>query len=169
MVVAMAPEGPERRHQPSEPPICPDSMTQPVPYLSFPGTCAAAMSFYEQALGGRLVTMMSYGESPMAEQCGKDSHAQILHARLELPGGYALMAGDCPGHLPFEGIKGVMLAISYDSEAEAQRVFATLSAGGQVTMPMQPTFWAKMFGMCTDRFGVSWGVNGAMLPMGSAT
>jgi len=144
-------------------------MTQPVPYLSFPGTCAAAMSFYEQALGGKLVTRMSYGESPMAEHCAKEAHGQILHARLELPGGYALMAGDCPPHLPFEGIKGVMLAISYDSEAEAQRVFTTLSAGGQVTMPMQPTFWAKTFGMCTDRFGVSWGVNGELLPMGSAT
>jgi len=140
-------------------------MTQPVPYLSFPGTCRSAMQFYEQALGGKLATCMTYGESPMAAHCAVESHAQIMHARLELPGGYSLMAGDCPSHMPFEGIKGVMLAVSYDSEAKAQEVFAALAAGGQITMPLQPTFWAKIWGMCTDRFGVSWAVNGVLLPL----
>lgn len=140
-------------------------MTQPVPYLHFPGCCTEAMRFYEQALGGKLVKLMTYGESPAAEHCAADSHHLIMHARLELPGGYSLMAGDSPSHVPHEGIRGVMLTLSYDSEARAQQVFAALAAGGSITMPLQPAFWAKIWGMCTDRFGIDWAVNGVLLPI----
>jgi PhnB protein len=30
---------------------------------------------------------------------------------------------------------------------------------------MQPTFWARRFGMCTDRFGTPWAVNGEPIPV----
>jgi PhnB protein len=72
-----------------------------------------------------------------------------------------LMAGDAPPGMPFDGIKGVMLALQFDTVAQAQAAFQALGEGGQVTMPLAPTFWARSFGMLTDRFGVSWAVNGA--------
>ena len=62
--------------------------------------------------------------------------------------------------MPYEGIKGVAIAVDYATVAEAESVFAALSEGGKVTMPMSPAFWAKRFGMCTDRFGTPWIVNG---------
>jgi PhnB protein len=37
--------------------------------------------------------------------------------------------------------------------------------GGTVHMPLGETFWADAFGMCTDRFGTPWGVNGGSKPM----
>jgi PhnB protein len=58
-----------------------------------------------------------------------------------------------------------MLALQFDSVDSAHSAFATLSEGGRVTMPLMPTFWAKTFGMLTDRFGVSWAVNGEPIPM----
>ena len=76
-----------------------------------------------------------------------------------------LFAGDPPPGMAFEGMKGVMLALQYDTVAEAHRVFDALSQGGTVTMPLAPAFWAKTFGMLTDRFGVSWAVNGEPIPM----
>jgi PhnB protein len=139
-------------------------MPQLVPYLSFPGTCATAMAFYAQALGATLERLIPNGESPMAEHFPPESHHLILHARLSLPGGGLLMAGDCPPHMTHTGIHGVTLTLNCDTEAEAQRAFAALCAGGTVQMPMQPTFWAKTWGMCVDRFGVAWIVNGALLP-----
>jgi len=140
-------------------------MTQAIAYLAFNGTCADAMRFYEQALGGKLEVLMSGAESPMAQHMPKEFAHRILHARLVLPGGGMLYGGDAPAHLPYEGIKGVSITVDYDSVAQAEKVFAALTAGGQVTMPMQPAFWAKSWGMAVDKFGTPWIVNGEPIPV----
>ena len=140
-------------------------MTQAIAYLGFDGNCADAMRFYEQALGGKLEVLMSGADSPMAEQMPKEFAHRILHARLALPGGGLLYAGDTPTNVPYEGIKGVSITVDYATVAEAERVFDALAAGGRVTMPMQEAFWAKRFGMLVDRFGTPWIVNGEPVPI----
>jgi len=140
-------------------------MPHPIAYLGFDGNCAEAMRFYERALDGKLEVLMTNGASPIAAHCPPEGHDRILHARLALPGGGVLMAGDCPMNMRHEGIKGVSLTLNYDSVAEAERVFRALADGGQVTMPMQPAFWAKSWGMLVDRFGTPWIVNGELLPI----
>ena len=140
-------------------------MPHPIAYLAFNGTCAEAMRFYERALEAKLTILMTNGQSPVAAHCTPDSLDRVMHARLELPGGGVLMAGDCRTDMPFEGIKGVSMTLNYDSVAEAERVFKALAEGGTITMPMQPSFWAKAWGMLVDRFGTPWIVNGELLPM----
>ena len=141
------------------------------PYLSYGGNTREAFRFYEQALGAKIETMMSFADMPKmpapADGCegGMPSGDGIMHACLALPGGARLMAGDAPAHMPYEGIKGAMMALQYDTTDQAQTVFHALSQGGQVTMPLAPAFWAKTFGMVTDKFGVSWAVNGEPFPM----
>jgi len=138
------------------------------PYLSFGGNTREAFEFYEKALGAKIETMMSYADMPASampsEGCadggGAPSGDGIMHACLKLPGDAMLFAGDTPPGMPYEGVKGVMLALQYDSVDQAHGAFHALSQGGQVTMPLAPAFWAKTFGMLTDRFGVSWAVNG---------
>lgn len=139
-------------------------MTQVIAYLAFDGNCAEAMRFYEHALGGRIEVMMSGGDSPMADKIPPETRHRIIHARLALPGGGLLYAGDAPTQLPYGGIHGVTIAVNFDTVAEAEAAFARLAEGGQVSMPMSDTFWARRFGMCTDRFGTPWIVNGEMLP-----
>lgn len=140
-------------------------MTQAIAYLAFNGNCAEAMRTYEKALGGKLEVLMSGADSPMAAQIPKEFADRILHARLVLPGGGMLYAGDAPAHLPYEGIKGVSITVDYATVAEAEKVFDALAAGGQVTMAMQPAFWAKRWGMLVDRFGTPWIVNGEPIPV----
>jgi len=140
-------------------------MTQAIAYLAFNGNCADAMRHYEKALGGKLEVLMSGAESPMADQIPKEFAHRILHARLALPGGGLLYAGDAPANVPYEGIKGVSIAVDYASVAEAEKVFNALADGGQVTMPMQPAFWAKRWGMLVDKFGTAWIVNGEPIPV----
>jgi PhnB protein len=138
------------------------------PYLSFGGNTREAFEFYEKALGAKIETMMSYADMPASampsEGCADGGGAPggdgIMHACLKLPGDAMLFAGDTPPGMPYEGVKGVMLALQYDSVDQAHGAFHALSQGGQVTMPLAPAFWAKTFGMLTDRFGVSWAVNG---------
>ena len=137
------------------------------PYLSFDGNTREAFAFYEKALGAKIETMMSYADMPASpapqEGCGDGPMPGgdgIMHACLSLPGGAMLFAGDTPPGMPYEGVKGVMLALQFDTTDHAQRAFDALSQGGQVTMAMAPSFWSKIFGMVTDRFGFSWAVNG---------
>ncbi len=140
-------------------------MPQPTPYLIFPGTCAEAIRFYETAIGGKIEVLMTIGNSPAAPHCPAEDADRIMHARLGLPGGGLLMAGDCPSTMPFPARQTAHVALSYDTVAEAEKVFAALSVGSEVEMPMAPSFWAKAFGMCTDRFGIGWMVNGELLPL----
>jgi PhnB protein len=140
-------------------------MPQPIPYIALNGNCAEAMRHYERALGGKLEMLMSGADSPMAAQIPKEFAQRILHARLALPDGGYLYAGDAPANVPYEGIKGVSIALSYDTTAQAQKIFDALAAGGNVTMPMQPAFWAKAFGMLVDKFGTAWIINGELQPM----
>ena len=140
-------------------------MPHPIAYLAFNGNCAEAMRFYEGALGGTLEVLMSGADSPMAAHIPKEAAHRILHARLALQDGGILFAGDAPEHVPYEGIKGVSITLNYDTIAEAHKVFSALAAGGQVTMPMQPAFWAKTWGMLVDKFGTPWIVNGELIPL----
>ena len=145
------------------------------PYLSFRNDTREAFAFYEKALGARIEAMMSYADmpAPATPDAGCADGARpggdgIMHARLALPGGAMLFAGDTPPGMPYEGVKGVMLAVQYDSIDQAHSAFHALSQGGQVTMPLAPAFWAKTFGMLTDRFGVSWAVNGEPIALPAA-
>lgn len=137
-------------------------MPQPIPYLAFDGNCADAMRIYAKALGGKL-DMLTFGQSPMAEQTPKSARDQIMHARLALEENGSLYAGDSPPGMPYQGIHGVSITLNYGSVAQADRVFKALADGGKVTMAPGPTFWAKRFGMVTDKFGCPWIVNGEMI------
>jgi PhnB protein len=140
-------------------------MPQLAAYLSYDGNCAEAMRFYAKVLGAKVQTLITYGQAPMGDQPGPPEHAdRIMHAHL-VHKDFSLMAGDAPPGVPYQGIVGAMMALSYPKAEEGRRVFDALADGGTVTMPLAETFWAETFGMVTDRFGTPWGVNGGMKPM----
>jgi PhnB protein len=137
------------------------AMSKFEPYLSFNGNCAEAMRFYETTLGGKIEMSMTYGEAPpMPGQPAPsgDAAKRIMHTSMTLDG-HRLMASDMPPGMPFGGIKGMMVSLAYTDAAKGKAIFDALSAGGEVTMPYQKTFWADGFGMCTDKFGTPWMVN----------
>ncbi len=141
--------------------------TQLCAYLSYNGECAEAMAFYAQVLGARLEALITYGQMP-GEMPVPPGHAdRVMHAYLVHPD-FAIMAGDTPPGVPYAGIQGCMLAITYPTVAEATRVFNALAEGGKVGMPLAETFWADTFGMVTDRFGTPWGINGGPREMGQS-
>lgn len=136
-------------------------------YLSFDGNCAEAMKFYAAVLGAKLDAMIRYGDIPGTEPLSASDAQRIMHAYLVHPD-FSLMAGDTPPGVPYQGVSGVMLALTYPTAAEGQRVFEALAAGGKITMPLGETFWADSFGMVTDRYGTPWGVNGGSRPQPKA-
>lgn len=131
-------------------------------YLSFDGTCAEAMRFYERTLGAKLELLVTNGESPIADQLPPGNADGVIHARLVHPD-FVIMAGDAMVGQPYEAMKGFNMTLSYSTVAEAVRVFDALSAGAPtVMMPMQESFWAETFGMLVDRYGTPWIINGAL-------
>ena len=126
-------------------------------YLNFNGQCEEAFKFYAQALGGKIEMMMTHEESPMADQAPPELAKKIMHARL-VAGGAVLMGADCP-HDHYQPPRGFCVSLAVEDPKDAERLFAALSAGGKIQMPIQQTFWSPKFGMFTDRFGIPWMVN----------
>jgi len=129
-------------------------------YLSFEGRCEEAIEFYRRAVGAEVLGLMRFKDSPEPEREGKQppgSENKVLHAAFKI-GETTMMASDgyCSGKAEF---KGFGLTLSVKDVASADKVFAALSEGGQVTMPLGKTFWSPRFGMLLDRFGVCWMVN----------
>lgn len=127
------------------------------PCLTFNGQCEAAFKFYQECLGGNIQTMMTWGDSPMADQVPPEWHGRIIHTTLKV-GDEALLGSDAPPDR-YEAPKGFAVTIQIDDPEEAERIFNALAENGTVQMPMQKTFWATRFGMCVDRFGTPWMVN----------
>ena len=137
-------------------------MTKLTPYLGFDGQCAEAMRFYEQALGGKIDMLLTYGESPMAEQVPEAQRQRVMHSALSLPTGGQFFAADKPPGTEGTGpgsFNGIGLTLEYEDVDAGEAAFRALAEGGTVSMPMAASFWVERFGMLTDRYGVGWMVN----------
>ncbi len=126
-------------------------------YLLFKGNCEEAFKFYEKALGGKIEAMMPHAGTPAEKHVAPEWAQKIMHARLVV-GNAVLMGSDVP-HGEFDKPQGFSVSIHTDDPAEAERLFHALEKGGNITMPIQATFWAVKFGMLVDRFGIPWMIN----------
>jgi len=127
------------------------------PYLFFDGRCEEALEFYKKALGAEVEMLLRFKDSPEPPQpgmCPPGSDDKVMHASFRV-GDTQVMASDgrCQGKPAFQGFA---LTITAKSEAEADKLFNALGAGGQVQMPLAKTFFSPRFGMVADKFGVGW-------------
>ena len=143
--------------QPSRGDAMPDVYVQP--YLYFNGRCDEALEFYREVLGAKVEMKMLFNESPdplPEEMIQPGWEEKVMHVTFRI-GESTLMASDgCDEKTKFDGFS---LSLAYPTVEEAQRVFALLAEGGEVTMPLDKTFWSPCFGMLWDKFGVSWMVS----------
>lgn len=126
------------------------------PYLMFGGRCEEALAFYQAAVGAKVERVMKFSESPEPMPPGvlaPGFEQKIMHSSFMI-GQSRVMASDGCG--PGSKFEGFSLSLSVATEAEADRAFNALAAGGKVTMPLGKTFWSPRFGMLTDKFGVAW-------------
>ena len=126
-------------------------------HLVFDGRCKEAFSFYEKVLGGKIQFMMTYGESPMADQMPAGTSDYVMHASIAV-GDTVLLGADAPPGR-YGTPQAFDVCISPDSVADGERIFNALAEGGSIEMPFEKTFWADRFGMVTDRFGIPWMIN----------
>ena len=124
------------------------------PYIIFNGKCEEALKFYSEVFGGEVKSLMRFEGTP-GEEMAKDKN-QIMHATFEAPGMLFMASDSGEVGLPSPTAGMVHLSINFDDRGKQENVFNTLSEGGEVTMPLNVTFWGARFGMVTDRYGLKW-------------
>lgn len=126
------------------------------PYLTFQGTCEAALNFYKKAFNGEIATLMRFGDND--PNAAGDVKNLIMHGIVKFSN-CVVMASD--GTKEHDVRPGTNMAISLDFSTmeEIETVFKNLSEKATITMPLQDTFWGARFGMLTDQFGINWMFN----------
>ena len=130
------------------------------PYLIFDGECAAAFAFYETVFNAKITFINRYKDLPSgAGEIAEVDRERVVHVTLPISKKISLMGADCPSDM--KNIRGdnVWLTLNAESADEARQVFGRLSEGGKTIMPLEKTFWAELYGMLTDKFGICWMVN----------
>ncbi|GAA3893026.1 VOC family protein [Streptomyces lannensis] len=124
------------------------------PYLMFAGDARQALQFYKEVFGGTLV-LNTYGEAGQPDTSMTD---KIMHGMLETPSNYTLMAADTPDgeHKPGNAYS---VSLSGDDDTELRGYWEKLSDGATVAVPLDKQMWGDVFGMCTDRYGITWMIN----------
>jgi PhnB protein len=130
--------------------------TQLNPYLSFRDNAKEAMKFYQSVFGGELIST-TFGEFQATDDPAEQD--KIMHSMLSTDGGLVLMASDTPNQMAYTPGSTISISVSGEDEAELRGYWEKLSAGGTVGMPLGPAPWGDTFGMCSDKYGVSWLIN----------
>jgi PhnB protein len=125
------------------------------PYISFDGTAREAMETYKATFGGELSvnTFGDFGEAPPGFE------DKVMHSQLETPSGFTLMASDTPPGMPFQAGTNIAVSLSGDDDGELRGYWDKLADGGQVSLALEKQMWGDVFGMVTDRYGITWMVN----------
>lgn len=126
------------------------------PYLSFRDNAREAMEFYHSVFGGDL-TLNTFAEMQASEDPAEGD--KIMHGMLDAGTGLVLMGADTPNSMDHTPGAGFAVSLSGDDEAALRGYWDALSGSGNVTMPLERAPWGDHFGMCVDKFGVSWMVN----------
>ncbi|MFD5818236.1 VOC family protein [Streptomyces sp. NPDC059618] len=131
------------------------------PYISFAGDARQALTFYQEVFGGELA-IHEFGS--FGSEAPPGFADKVMHGALEAPNGFALMGADVPPGMERREGNNFAVSLSGEDAGELSGYWAKLSAGGEVSVPLEKQMWGDTFGMCTDRFGVQWMVNIAGTP-----
>jgi len=130
------------------------------PYINFNGNAEEAFTFYKSVFGGEFAGITRFKEMATAEFPVPESEANKI-MRIALPiGSNVLIANDVPESMGRvnENENRSKIAITTESQEEADRIFKGLSAGGTVEMPIAESPWGTCFAMFRDKYGIEWTV-----------
>jgi PhnB protein len=128
------------------------------PYLNFNGTADKAVQLYQSALGAKVENIMRFGDAAGNMPVAPADKNRVMHAVLNLGAGVIMLSDTMPNQ-PVGADGNVHITLDFDDVEEMSKRFDALSAGGNVTMPLQNTFWGARFGMLTDAYGIRWMFN----------
>ncbi|RZT22623.1 VOC family protein [Fictibacillus sp. BK138] len=129
-------------------------------YLNFNGNCRDAVEFYAEVFKTERPQIMTFGEAPPNPNYELPEEAKnlVMHTRLNIDGSNVMFSDTFPG-MPFVEGNNVTLAIVNKDIDQIKSMYEGLKEGGEVVMELQETFWSKLYGQVTDKFGIHWQLN----------
>ncbi|WP_108669137.1 VOC family protein [Peribacillus acanthi] len=129
-------------------------------YLNFNGNCREAVEFYAEVFGTETPKIMTFGEAPPNPEYPLPEEAKhlVMHTRLNIDGSNVMFSDVFPG-MPFIEGNNINLALVSKDIEYMTSVFHKLKVDGKVGMELQETFWSKLYGQVTDKFGITWLLN----------
>jgi len=127
------------------------------PYLHFNGNCAEAVELYKKAFSAKVLRITQYKDLPQSEgyEFPAGTENFVMNGEIQI-GDSTIMLADCPPEHPTTFSDGINIHVYLNAKEDIETAFNTLADSGQVTMPLEKTFWSESFGMVTDKFGVCW-------------
>ena len=133
------------------------------PYLTFDGTCAEAFDFYRSVFGGEFSMMQTFADAPPEMPVAPQDRDKVMHVSLPLGDDQVLMGSDVPSDQGPAGTgSAIAISIGPSSSEEGRRLFEGLAEGGAVLMAYEAQFWGSEYGMCIDRYGITWMIDYAL-------
>lgn len=129
------------------------------PYIHFNGNAEEAFTFYKSVFGGEFAKMVRFKDMQNDEHPFPENELEkIMHIALPIGGTSILMGSDTPSFMGIHNLNETRSKISVHptSKEEAEKVFAGLSAGGTVEMPLAESPWGSYFAMFRDKYGIEW-------------
>lgn len=132
-------------------------------YLYFNGDCEEAFELYKSAFDKEFQYVGRYKDVPQAARHNfpncEDEH--IMHITLPISEETILMGADLidKGRKEKNTYNNFSLYVSTDSKEEADKLFMSLSKGGDIKLPISDQFWGSYYGICIDKFGVQWKIS----------
>jgi len=131
-------------------------------YLNFLGNTEEVFNFYKSVFGGEFSSLVHFQDMKMeGVNIPQEDQDKIMHIALPISKDHILMASDALESLGQKLTQGnnVHISVHPDDKEEAGRIFAALSEGGKVEMPIADQMWGDYYGSFKDKFGVNWMVN----------
>lgn len=131
------------------------------PYLIFNGNCNEAFAFYESVFGVKNTFLFKFKDAPadIIKDFPKADMERIMHILLPINEHISLMGSDSPSSMKVAHGEQTSLSLNVESKAEAEHIFKKLSEGGEVIMSLEKTFWAELYAMFIDKYGIHWMIN----------
>ena len=132
------------------------------PYLNFDGQAEEAFKFYKSVFGGEFTGIMKMKDAPGGDELPMAEQNHVMHISLPIGKDILLMGSDVASSVGNPTLKtgnNMYVSLHPESRAEADRLFNSLSADGEIEMPMEDQFWGDYFGSFFDKFGIGWMVN----------
>lgn len=128
-----------------------------ITYLTFDGNCREAFDFYRSVFGGEYAIMQTFADAPPDIGISESDGDKVMHTTLSIGDGL-IMGSDSSADFGPPHVAGNNFSLSYSTQSreETDELFAKISEGGTITMPLQDVFWGSYFGSCTDKFGINW-------------
>jgi PhnB protein len=129
---------------------------QLIPYLMMNGNAKEAIQFYEKALSAQVLFSQTFGEMPENPDhpLPEAARERVSHATIKVGENEIMFSDIFPGQ-PHQIGNQVTICISTDDSEKSKQIYESLKKDGQVSMPLQETFFSPAYGIVTDKFGVT--------------